>query len=218
MKIVNDVLQPKEVPILITGLHTEVKLLCKYPKNAVILCCVEGYSPLTYFPLIWNGNIVDEYLEFSGKLLFDKNMIDHINERLDDSYLTFKIYSTQIDGKQKFTINYASINRVINALPNTYLQLVNTVNEISVKLDSYINGDLNNGTFNTNENTVSGMIPIAVDNKGNYNWDYPFVKEKQIVADSIILLTDISKQITNLTNRVNSLEDQLLKHIYVEYE
>lgn len=218
MKILDDVLQPKETPLVITGLHTEIKVLCKYPKGSVILCYIEGYSPLTYFPLVWTGKIKDGYLEFKGKLLFDKRMIDHINKHLDESYLCFKIYSTSIEGKQKFTINYASINRVINSLPNTYLQLVNTVNELSVKLDEYINNVISDKHFNMDKQVSVGMVPTATDSNGNYVWDYPYMKERQIVTDSVKVLADISAQIKTLTDRVNSLEEKLLKHIYVEYE
>lgn len=218
MKIINDVLQPREIPLVITGLHTEVKVLCKYPKGSVILCCIDGYTPLTYFPLVWTGQYEDDYLVFKGKLLFDKEMIDHINKDLDNAYLSFKIYSTPVKGKQKFTINYASINRIINSLPNTYLQLVNTVNELSVKLDEYITNQITNKQFTTTVPVSPGMVPTATDTNGNYVWDYPYMQERQIVADSVKVLSDVSAQIKILTERVNSLEEKILKHIYVEYE
>lgn len=218
MKIINDTLKAREIPLLITGLHTEIKVLCKYPKGSVILCYIEDYSPLTYFPLIWTGQYEDDYLVFKGKILLDKDMVEYINKRVDNTYLHFKIYSTPIKGRQKFTIHTASINRVLNSLPNTYLQLVNTVNELSVKLDEYINNHVSNKQLTATSPVSPGMVPKATDTNGNYIWDYPYMQEKQIVADSVKVLSDISAQLKVLTDRVNSLEEKLLKHIYVEYE
>ena len=220
MKILNDILEPKEMPLVITGLHNEIKLTCQYPKHSVLLCYIDGYSPLTYFPLVWTGEVKDDGLVFSGKLLLNKHMLEFVKNNLDNSYLCFKIFSTTIQGKQKFTINYASIDRVISSLPNTYLQLVNTVNEISVKLDEYINKTFTQTPIITDaEHTViKGMVPVAIDSAGNYVWDFPFMKEKQIVLESLNVLKDISNQISQLTNRVNNLEHKLLSHIYVEYE
>ena len=220
MKIINDILINKEAPILITGLHTDITVTVQYPKDSVLLCYIDGYTPLTYFPLVWNGECCDDGLVFRGKLLFNRSMIEFVNKSIDESYLKFKIFSTEIEGKQKFTINYTSIDRLINALPNTYLQLVNTVNSLSTRLDSYIRGDYFNNTmkFVTDNSVKKGMSPVTIDNEGNYVWDYPYMKEKQILKDTAELLKDINNQVITLTNRVNALEDKLIKHIYVEYE
>lgn len=218
MKIINDILQPDETPVIVTGINTSIKVECKYPKDSTLMCYIEGYVPITYFPLSWSGETTNDGLIFTGRLLFNKQMINYIAEH-ENNYLCFKIARTKIENKQKFSINYASIERVINALPNTYMQLTESVNNLSNRVDTFVNRQYYNTRFITDENkTIKGMIPVAVDNNGNYKWDFPFIKEKEILNQSINLLKDISKQISLLNDRVNTIEKKLMDHIYEGYE
>ena len=147
-----------------------------------------------------------------------KKLVEYMNNNKDKTFtISFKINNEDIEGEQIILINYESVMSYINTLPDTVTQIAQNVNQLAARLDSYITGKISTEQLNGNK-IQKGMSPIAIDNYGNYIWDYPFAKEKELLKNISIILQGVSEQLNIMNDRITKVEQQVLNHVYETYD
>lgn len=204
-------------PMLISGYNNIIEVVGKYPISSIVYCYVNGYTTELKFPLV-ASELTDNGYKFKGAVILHKKCLDYIRDNPDKEFtFTFKVNNEPIVGKQKFVIDYESALRYVMNIPDMYTMLLKTVNQISTKLEHYVNGTVQNNSFSTT-GIAPGMIPYTVNASGDYVWDYPFIKEKEAVKEALSLLQGISEQLVTLNERLHKVEQKLNNHIYQEYD
>ena len=217
LTIVENKLVNNENPILVSGYNNTIEVIGKYAKSSVMYCYINGYTTELRFPLIAT-ELTDNGYKFTGSIILHKKCLDYINNNRDkEFYFTFKVNNEPIEGKQTFVIDYESALRYVSKIPDTYTQLLKSINILGAKLDSYINNAIKEEPFNSN-NIAPGMIPVSTGSNGSYIWEYPFIKEKEAVKNLTKLLQGISEQLLTINKRLYKVEQSLNDHIYQEYE
>lgn len=217
LKIIDGILETNDTPIVISSINNTLEVVGKYPATSTVYCYITGYTEEYKFPLVYNDQ-TDEGNIFKGHYIIHRRLADYMNSHKDKTFtIKFMFDNEPIEGEQKILINYISVIAYLNTLPDPVTQIMETVNKLSVKIDSYIN---NRARVESLKKPIAkiGMSPIAVDNVGHYVWDYPFAKEKEYIKVISKTLAEMSEELKKLNERVTSLEQKVLDHIYETYE
>lgn len=215
--IQNGKLTHNGAPFIISSFHNTVEVVGKYPASSVVYCYITGYTEEIKFPLVCQ-QLTDEGYIFKGQIIINKKIAEYMHKNSDKEFtFKFKFNNEPIEGECKVLINYESIMIFLNTLPDPLTQVMQSVNQLSARLDSYILKKTSAKTL-SKVGIKKGMSPIAIDNYGNYAWDYPFAKEKEALKNISQILNSISEQLSTLNSRVELVEKKLTDHIYETYE
>ena len=73
--------------------------------------------------------------------------------------------------------------------------------------------------FKVPEQTLyKGMVPMATGIYNEFVWDFPFSDLRAKVLELSELVLKLSTQNTQLTERINTLEQKVNEHIYEQYQ
>lgn len=172
-----------------------------------------------------NGSIMiplgfSKIVDIDSKITIFKNKLyltDYDISKLSKAKtISLRIYINQvvIPGEVPMTFNSRSISRTKTKNESAVLDLAKEVTSMKARLDSYMN---KNFEFNTTNQTTKGMVPVAVDNMGNYKWDFPFNSLEQLVTELSKNVVAQAELIKTLTERVAQLEQQIMDHITETY-
>ena len=217
LKIVNSKLISNITPLVISSFQKTIEVIGAYPISSIVWCYINGYTEEVRFPLTCVQLVDDGYL-FRGQMFMHKKLVEYMNNNKDKTFtISFKINNEDIEGEQIILINYESVMSYINTLPDTVTQIAQNVNQLAARLDSYITNKISTEQLNGNK-IQKGMSPIAIDNYGNYIWDYPFAKEKELLKNISIILQGVSEQLNIMNDRITKVEQQVLNHVYETYD
>lgn len=215
--IQNGKLTHNGAPFIISSFHNTVEVVGKYPASSVVYCYITGYTEEIKFPLVCQ-QLTDEGYLFKGQIIINKKIAEYMYKNSDKEFtFKFKFNNEPIEGECKVLINYESVMIFLNTLPEPVTQLIQSVNQLSTRIDSYILGTTSSKKFDSQQ-AKKGMSPIAIDNFGNYIWDYPFAKEKEALKNISQILNGISEQLSTLNSRLELVEKKVTDHIYETYE
>jgi hypothetical protein len=168
-----------------------------------------------------NGSIMiplgfSKIVDLDSKVAIFKNKLyltDYDISKLSKAKtISLRIYINQviIPGEVPMTFNSKSIARTKTKNESAVLDLAKEVTSLKARLDAYMN---KNFKFDYTNEVVKGMVPVAVDNMGNYKWDFPFNATEQLVIQLSQNVVSQAELIKTLTDRVANLEQQIIDHI-----
>jgi hypothetical protein len=153
---------------------------------------------------------------FEGTFQLDKPLLEFLQINKSRIYITLIVNNIELPEEIEIHFDRSKFkNKEIQKIESLYTTLIQKINKLELKLNAFVNKEYTRNPFVGDvANIREGMIPIAVDNVGNFRYDYPNVETKEILAS---LTQIISKtQELNLINseRLTKLEQDLFNHVH----
>lgn len=206
--IKNKELQTTEYKFQILKPDTTIEIVGEIPISSTVMCHVVGFSEEYMFPLMYKETL-DIGNVFSSIFYIDSICTNYFKKYPDKEYkIYFTVDKLKLNNEQSIIFNPKLKHNSNNLLEG----LVKQVSEILQKIN------IINMPFEPNKDIKKGMIPVATGIGKQYTWDYPFETLSEIVKELSDIVTKLSNENLNLTNRVNDLEKNMIKHIYEQYE
>lgn len=214
LKIIDNVLEPVEYIIPFSLANKTINILVKAPINSSVFLTtnINGkyVIPMYFKEQTADGNI------FTCDLALLNHQINYLKQR-PKTILVFSISinNTKIEGEFKGSIH--------PQLYNSFLKEINTVKQLQdkiIELESKIAiMKVSAPGFKVPEQTLyKGMVPMSTGVYNEFIWDFPFSDLRAKVLELSGLVLNLSTQNTQLTERINTLEQKVNEHIYEQYQ
>lgn len=165
--------------------------------------------------VLWEFNL---YLEpvgdnkFQTTFLLPEKIINVL--KFKEEPFHFELYINEYKQPKliPFKINFKSLLANGKTIVQNEVKLLRQeIIRLEHRLSSYMSGVFR-GIPMPEESSKPGMVPIIVDELGNYIWDFPFSNLEQTIKSMASVLSSLSKLCTENTEKINELELELFNY------
>lgn len=190
----------------------DIEIIGLIPVDAYVTARIitDGHSlniPLGFSDFIGNNS------KFKSKIFLTDYDISKLSKS-KSIYLKIYINQVVIPGEIIINFNNKSIAKVKTQNESAIITLAKEIAAIKARLDSYMN---KNFKFEKINHTKKGMVPVAIDQFGNYKWDFPFNATEQLIIELSKNMVSQAELIKDLSERLQLLEQQFNDHITETY-
>lgn len=153
---------------------------------------------------------------FVCRFILTDKIYNYILKHTDIKYF-FRVVANgvKLDGSASIDFKF---NKMINQKKvdthNVNKEVLRRLNLLEAKLNAFTKHNYTSGIpIGEIAGLKPGMIPVALDEHGNFRYDYPFSNLEEIVTNSVETSIAMAETISVLTQRINDLENSIYNHI-----
>lgn len=208
LKLINNKLETLDHRLIFQTLKDTIGLVGALPISSVVKCHINGIESDYSFYLPFE-KITDDGCVFSSPLILPDKILREIAEQKINISVSFSCNGIPINGTclALFNTDYMLLEK-----PNEEKSLQKQLNELAEAVHKGVNHPIiGRGAV------TKGMVPIAVDNFGNYSWGFINKDFELALVNVTQTLQELTKLNNNIVERVCVLEDKVILEKYDEY-